>query len=133
MPITVSGTQITFNDATTQSTAGITSAVTSLNGQTGAITNTSTNTIGSYIAAGTLASGATYAYGATIAGSSLRCALRTGCNPYYGMSTNISAGSSSTYTNPSVSGTWRVMGYLKNQTTTACDDANGMMIWVRIS
>lgn len=71
MAVTVSGTGITFNDATTQTTAftGAT-GVTSLNGQTGAITNTTFDAIGSvgffcYYSASILAAGG------TVAGSSL--------------------------------------------------------------
>jgi hypothetical protein len=78
MPITVSGTQITFNDATVQTTAAVAGGVTSLNGQTGAITNTDMDAIGSYIAA-VVAESATYNQlvtrsntGDTRAGSTLR-------------------------------------------------------------
>lgn len=81
MPITVSGTSIVFNDSTTQTTA-FTGAggVTSLNGQTGAITNTGLDAIGSYIAAviaesisgGVDGNVVTSNCGDTIAGSSLR-------------------------------------------------------------
>lgn len=82
MPITVSGTAITFNDSTTQSTAGITTAVTSavagngigVSGSTGAVTFSAAcpgfNTVGSYCFAtinagprGTPAAGGTYAAG----------------------------------------------------------------------
>jgi hypothetical protein len=64
MPITVSGTQITFNDATTQTTAftgstGVTSVATGNGLSGGTITSTGTlvvacpgaNTVGSYICA----------------------------------------------------------------------------------
>ncbi|NBR24957.1 MAG: hypothetical protein EBU08_14525, partial [Micrococcales bacterium] len=81
MPITVSGTSITFNDATTQTTAGITSAVTSLNGQTGAITNTTLANIGSYIVAlARTTAAASYSRGSTISGSNLRYATTYGTN-----------------------------------------------------
>lgn len=52
MPITVSGTSITFNDSTTQTTAFTGGGgVTSLNGQTGAVVTTDLNGIGSIMAA----------------------------------------------------------------------------------
>jgi hypothetical protein len=71
MPITVSGTSITFNDATTQTTAFTGGGVTSLNGQTGAITNTDLGSIGSYAILGN-AQNANLSMGDTRAGSSLR-------------------------------------------------------------
>jgi hypothetical protein len=72
MPITVSGTSIVFNDSTTQTTAFTGSGgVTSLNGQTGAITNTTLGAIGSYLM---LVNNTTSNFGtnATTAGSNLR-------------------------------------------------------------
>ena len=73
MPITVSGTSITFNDSTTQTTAFTGGGgVTSLNGQTGAITNTSVNTVGSVMLLAVYAGLYTSYYsGQTIAGTSL--------------------------------------------------------------
>lgn len=72
MTVTVTGTGITFNDATTQTTAYVAGGgVTSLDGQTGAVVTTSINSIGSIIwAANTTTSN--YYTGQTIAGSSLR-------------------------------------------------------------
>jgi hypothetical protein len=52
MPITVGGTSITFNDSTTQTTAFTGGGgVTSLNGQTGAVTTTNINSVGSFMLA----------------------------------------------------------------------------------
>jgi hypothetical protein len=71
MAITTSGTSITFNDATVQTTAFTGGGgVTSLNGQTGAITNTTLDSIGSVVIA---AYGGTsnITNGTTVAGSSL--------------------------------------------------------------
>lgn len=72
MPITVSGTQITFNDATVQTTAFTGGGgVTSLNGQTGAITNTTLGAIGSYLMLVNNTS-SNFVTGNTTAGSNLR-------------------------------------------------------------
>jgi hypothetical protein len=73
MPITVGTSSITFNDATVQTTAGLTSsnAVTSLNGQTGAVTNTSLYAIGSYVNGRTNSTSTEQAPDSTLAGSSL--------------------------------------------------------------
>jgi len=71
MPISVSGTEITFNDATVQTTAAVAGGVTSLNGQTGAITDTTLDAIGSVVFAANVSTSNT-AGGATIAGSNLR-------------------------------------------------------------
>jgi hypothetical protein len=74
----MNNTTLTFNDGTTQTTAAVAGGVTSLNGQTGAITNTGMDAIGSYIAA-LVAESATYNTsvirsntGDTRAGSTLR-------------------------------------------------------------
>ena len=70
MPITVSGTNIVFNDATTQTTA-FTSAVTSLNGQTGAVVTTTNNNIGASQVVAHVSTSVGYITGTTLAGSSL--------------------------------------------------------------
>lgn len=125
MPITVSGTSITFNDATTQSTAGITSAVTSLNGSTGAITNTGFNNIGSYTA-GVRNSNSTSNPGDTIAGSTL---YQYSGSPYTQVQTNIGGAS-----NRGQTGTWRAMAYNAPEILGCGPDyARGSNIWVRIS
>lgn len=78
MSVTVGGTSITFNDGTTQTTAA-TGGVASLNGQTGAITNTSLYAIGSYVT-GRPANSTFYSANSTVAGSSL---YNTGPSVYY--------------------------------------------------
>ena len=90
MAVTLGSTGITFPDATTQTTAA-TGGVTSLNGQTGAITNTTAGVIGSYFLNSAGASGQTM-FG-TVAGSTLVYSNSSG-NP-------VSAG---------FSGTWRLLG-----------------------
>ena len=71
MAITVSGTQITFNDATVQTTAFTGGGVSSVNSQTGAVVTTTLDNIGSVIWAANITTG-TIAGGATTAGSNLR-------------------------------------------------------------
>jgi len=179
MTITTSGTTLTFNDATTQTTApvntsanvnsvsagtgisvnqttgaltvtnsGVTSivagtgisvsastggvtisasggGVTSLNGQTGAITNTSTNTIGSYIVAYANGGGATYSYGSTISGSSL-CYTTASSIPFTGVGqSNLSS--------LGYSGTWRAMARSVNGTPCCGSYTAYSNIWVRVS
>jgi len=132
MPITVSGTSITFNDATTQTTAGITSAVTSLNGQTGAITNTNYGAIGSYAGASTaVANNTSFSANSTIAGSSLRQrALPNASNDNsLGAFDAFQPGAAQ---NPGFTGTWRAMSNTKNQ-GPGYSDLCGVNLWVRIS
>jgi len=128
MPITVSGTTITFNDATTQTTAGITSAVTSLNGSTGAITNTGFNNIGSY-SCGRGAAGTGYSPGATLAGSSLAQISVDNQGPFNAMQSDIGVLVGS---NRGQTGTWRAMaasGGFSNEGTSY----TASNLWVRIS
>jgi hypothetical protein len=133
MPITVSGTSITFNDATTQTTAFTGGGVTSLNGETGAITNTTFGVIGSYFAPAIPAVySQTYSAGNTRAGSTLRYPVKPPGDQAYGLRDEITLNDGGSYANPSLTGTWRIMGYAK---ATAGIDSNqaGCGLWVRIS
>ncbi len=120
-------TGITFGDATVQNTAA-TTGVTSLNGQTGAITNTSLYAIGSYVTGRTQTDGPLTA-NTTAAGSALySTALGVVQNGATGWEVYGGAGVSTT---PSVvgTGTWRLM--------TPADSTTGGRrmcgLWVRIS
>jgi len=120
MPITVSGTQITFNDATVQTTAftgggGTVTSVATGNGLTGGTITTSGtlsiaapsfNTVGSYVFGlifpngGSLTSGTGYAAG-------------LGVNQVHapGLGYDPGTGSLPVITSPNnLSGTWRYMG-----------------------
>jgi hypothetical protein len=143
MAVTVSGTGITFNDATTQTTA-FTGAggVTSLNGQTGAITNTTFDAIGSvgyfvYYSASILAAGG------TVAGSSLYYVSTVVANvtDQNGLVTNgtVSSGTYTVYSGSfaqrirqstiassvpplgmtTLSGTWRAMNVVSRSASSA--------------
>jgi hypothetical protein len=124
MPVSINNTQIVFNDATTQTTAGITSAVTSLNGATGAITNTGAGNIGSYFAAGLASAGNTSTRNSTYAGSSLR--VRNSSSPFGGFGNNAAS-------NPSYTGTWRAMGNANNSNDCGGEWQIGPNLFVRIS
>lgn len=127
-PSLVGGTNITISGAwPNQTVTAAGGGVTSLNGQTGAITNTSVNSIGSYFG-GMIARSATSA-GSTVAGSSLRWSAGDASNygPFAILQQNFTQG------NLSLTGTWRAMGTNLNTefgcgvwTTTA-------NLWVRIS
>lgn len=132
MPITVSGTSIVFNDSTTQTTAFTGGGVTSLNGQTGAITNTTFGAIGSYSPLYVdSANNVVYAPGSTLAGSSLRVRTGAGLDPdnFSNPFSDVQVGNSE---NPNLSGTWRAMARSKNQagnfSNVVCPN-----LWVRIS
>jgi hypothetical protein len=109
MAITVSGTSITFNDATVQTTAA-TGGVTSLNGQTGAITNTTFDAIGSV---GWLVYNGTtnLTAGGTVAGTSLYYASTVVTNYQGAIITNGSI-VSGTYTRYNNGATTRKRGTL---------------------
>jgi hypothetical protein len=128
MPISVSGTTITFNDATTQTTAGRPGTVTSVatgNGlQGGAITTSGTlsvacptfNTVGSYVLGcmngnpNSATSGTNYGVGSGANQMSSGAVGRTNCG-YVGISQN------------NLSGTWKWMGAtgtLSEITSVAC-------------
>jgi hypothetical protein len=123
MPITVSGTQITFNDATVQTTAAVAGGVTSLNGATGAITNDTFNAIGSYTVGGVVST-TLYSVGATLAGGSLQQGNFSAFQP---MQSNAPGRS-----NQGQTGTWRAMARSQGQTFKGV--TNGPPnLWVRIS
>jgi hypothetical protein len=193
MAITTSGTTLTFNDATTQTTApvntnanvtsatavagtgisitavtttgaathtvtnsGVTSivagsgisisgatgavtvtasggGVTSLNGQTGAITNSDRNSIGSYVACfrGGATTGTTY--NSTYAASTLYILTSSTSGGAFGQFlTNGS--SNSNISNGTLSGTWRAMTSAQNGTANCCGYYNlYTALFVRIS
>lgn len=124
MASSLNGTGITFSDSTTLSTQ----PVTSLNGQTGAITNTSLYAIGSYVI-GRPANYTNYAVNSTIAGSSLYSV--SSCVVYYNGGFNaIDGGAITSATSLVNTGTWRCVSPLGTA------NANGMAmagLWVRIS
>lgn len=113
MAITVSGTTITFNDATTQTTAGGAVNTTTVLAATAGASVGAVGTYG-FFRIGTVA---TNAAGSTIAGSSL---------VYGGVLTFCGQASISGSTSPS--GTWRLMGY----SVRACGQTGGS-VWLRIS
>ena len=128
-PSLVGGTNITISGTWPNQT--ITAAgggVTSLNGETGAITNTSYGAIGSYVIAAT--NTGEVSAGTTVAGSSLyyqdynNTIMNMGQVPYY--EGNLLAGNLWTgSTSAGLSGTWRSMARTKA--------ANRFSLYVRIS
>jgi hypothetical protein len=127
---------ILTSNGTTWTSAAPSGGVTSLNGQTGAITNTTFGNIGSYYI-GWGADATAYSTGSTIAGSSL---LYLSSNSYGAMSHIASTANNSTSTftvqnnvaktNAGLSGTWRCMtfGGLAPASTFSQNH-----LWVRIS
>lgn len=141
MATTLGSTGITFPDATTQTTAA-TGGVTSLNGQTGAITNTTSGSIGSYVFALDSSYDANTnvgnkLIGTTVAGSVLVYANGNASYPvaYSSASaTYTSVSGMGGVTNCGFSGTWRRMS--KQSTAAAGVYGNTSYqpgLWVRIS
>lgn len=121
MAITVSGTTITFNDATTQTTAAVVSTTTVLNATAGA----SAGAVGTYMWArytvGNLA------FGSTAAGSNLRpqSAMYLISAPG-GLNRSFTDGAAQ-------SGTWRAMGTYTIQLQCCSTLYGGATLWLRIS
>lgn len=116
MTITVGGTAITFNDGTTQSTAGGTVNTTNvLNATAGA----SAGAVGSYMMAAPSTNPTTF--GATKAGSGLYPTGAFNNIGYVACSAGVGAGAAQ-------SGTWRCMGY-----TTQYSLFSSATLWLRIS
>jgi hypothetical protein len=132
----VAGTGISVSTSGTQVTVSTSGAggVTSLNGETGAITNTTFGVIGSYFApAIPVVYSQTYSAGNTRAGSTLRYPINSGGGDnVWGLRNEITMNDGGSYANPSLTGTWRIMGYAKSSTGTDNHQA-GCGLWVRIS
>lgn len=112
MAITVSGTTITFNDASTQTSAALTT-----------IAGASAGAVGTYAFLRDTSAGTTTTFGNTQAGSGLAPAGMLA----FGTNQNVRI-----QTNGSVSGTWRCMGY--SYTEPCCvGQARSATVWIRIS
>lgn len=125
MAVTVSGTSITFNDATVQTTAAVTPTTAQVLSATAGAT---AGAVGTYMFARL---GSNLAFGSTVAGSSL-LPTAASWSVYKGFSTGTASFSSGA----AQSGTWRAMG---TQTTIANGGAyndpqiQGATLWLRIS
>jgi hypothetical protein len=130
------GNVLTSNGTVWTSAALPAGGVTSLNGQTGAITDTSYGAIGSYVAAYG-ASATAYSAGSTIAGSSLNKASNNnfGGFNFITVTTGTAAGlvpsSTTNLVSLSLSGTWRTM--TTGGTSVPSAGYAQLHLWVRIS
>ena len=118
MAVTVSGTSITFNDATVQTTAaGAPTTAQVLSATTGA----TAGAVGSYAWLGFNGSSTTVNFNSTLAGSGLRPAGASsgtfGCTIVYTIA----------FTAAAQTGTWRCMGYYSGATYGSAS------LWLRIS
>ena len=138
LPVANGGTGVTSagangNILTSNGTAWVSSTpasggVTSLNGQTGAITDTTYGSIGSYVIAATNVSGTTaYANNTTVAGSILVNTTGTTIAPFTSSATTG-------FSNAGLSGTWRnVGGRIPSGTNIGASTYSIPSLWVRIS
>lgn len=126
MPITVSGTAITFNDATTQSTAATAGSLVTTANVLSATSGATAGAVGTYAFMYQNTTG-TYNIGATLAGSSLRyVGLAEAIDPTGGGS-GFPVWYNLVNTSTTVpSGTWRCMGY-----STTGGAANSVSLWLR--
>jgi hypothetical protein len=140
MAITVSGTSITFNDATVQTTAatgGVTSAVAgngvAVSGATGAVTFSlgvpTGSSVGTYSAGMINNTTTTYSIGDTVAGSTINY-VSFGSPAFYGAFFNNSSPSTSL----GLSGTWRACTISRSRAGTCCQpDQYSGNLWLRIA
>lgn len=112
MAVTVSGTSITFNDATVQTTAAVAPTTATVLAATAGAT---VGAVGTYAYVYSTAV-AQYTAGATIAGSSLRYSSGVRWGETCG---NWFAANSTTPYSGTPAGTWRVMGYIASQASTS--------------
>jgi len=120
MPSSLNGTGITFNDATTQSTAATAAALVTTNNVLSATAGASAGAVGTY-AFLLQVSHTTRNAGDTLAGSSLRYA--SGAS-YWNGTVNRASGTPA--------GTWRLMGYIVAY-STGCEVNSEPSVWLRIS
>jgi hypothetical protein len=99
-----SGNILTSNGTAWTSATPAGGGVTSLNGQTGAITNTGINNIGSYTVGNLLTNTGTKTPGSTYAGSDIRVTTLWSFDPCTGIYQSATSGTGS------FSGTYRIMG-----------------------
>ncbi len=125
-----SGNVLTSNGTTWTSAAPATT-VTSLNGQTGAITNTDYGAIGSYVVAAIESFGiAERLPNVTVAGSTLIRTTVSGSGNNSGINlTSLLQANSTAYTNLGLSGTWRRM----TRSHSGSASGSGGDLYVRIS
>jgi hypothetical protein len=112
---------------------GIAGGVTSLNGQTGAITNTSLYAIGSYVMGRVLSPSTNYAANATLAGSGLYNVGALTTRQYDNIWYSLNGGNTNSPASPTTvgSGTWRCTTPTHGFTGTY--PVGGSGLWVRIS
>jgi hypothetical protein len=138
------GNLLTSNGTTWTSAAAPAGGVTSLNGQTGAITDTGLGDIGSYLigTSTSFANNTDYSGGQTFAGSSLvRSNADSGSSTVHTGLSGSSQAISGQYVNVvltasqtsfSVSGTWRLMCRVQNGNISS-NGRNALALFVRIS
>jgi hypothetical protein len=113
-----SGNILTSNGTTWQSTAPAAGGVTSLNGQTGAITDTTFSVIGSYMIGGVTNGGSTTnSPGGTVAGSTV--GRKSGSS----IDATVGFGTWQSYSLYGATGTWRFMGGSTNG--AVCGEVDG--------
>lgn len=124
MPITVTGSQITFNDATTQTTAAIISTSTILSATAGA----SAGDVGTYMIA--RRAGVVVSFGSTTAGSGL-----TPISVMTGITNSYAFGAGGAFTGGAAqSGTWRCMSIASADISGGGSDIiTSAALWLRIS
>jgi hypothetical protein len=144
MAVTVSGTGITFNDATVQTTAatgGVTSAVAgngvAVSGATGAVTFSlgvpTGSSVGTYTA-GSVDTNTAITIGATYAGSTLGVIYNNGSFTAAGYQAFASIQNPLALLNMGLSGTWRACSISKTTTGNCCyPSQRSGNLWIRIA
>jgi hypothetical protein len=135
------GNVLTSNGSTWTS-AALSGGVTSLNGQTGAITNNTYQAVGSYavliaftgsVAPGGTASGANLGYVSSGGGNAPSYSLASG-QARNGNTTSPGSGANSYNVNTTaVSGTWRIMNGYSGRRFECCTTFADPNLWIRIS